>query len=168
MERGVIILNNDLNTAVTLHLLKHKLELTPIYFYQADKAEITTILQYFEFPYLFFVQFTPIKGDPLLNHLAQLTIAEQIAKKEFADYIVTTENIPLISSSSLTTTKILNKQVNKQLLRPIFSLTEKELKLPLNQTLELAEPTTLNYETKLQKIQPQLQESLNNLELQEL
>lgn len=170
MQRGVLLLQNDLKSAVATLQTKNRLDLIPLHF--SDNGDIKPLAEKLGFSHVYILPL-PKQENELLTRMVMLKIAEWIAERNEADFIITGENIPLISSDSLQIMQILNKTVKKEILRPIFSLTEQEIKrialeaglpdLPWQPSLSLTE--TKDYEKKFNRVLLTLQNHLQQIEM---
>ncbi len=177
MERGVFLLKLDLKTAVAAILVKNRFSLVAVHFYENDREGAIDLAENLGIKYLYLVPFVPFE-DPVINQLAMFKVAEMIADKELSKVIITGENVPLISSDSLEITKIFNENVNKKILRPVFSLTEDEIiriakenelsGMEYQASLNILKPQALDFKNKLLQLRPQLSRKVQEAEYLDL
>ncbi len=176
MDNAIALLENDLKSAVAIQLVRNRFSIIAVHFGE-QKEEIVDLAHRLGVRYIYFIPFEDYE-DVLLNKLAMMKMAEFVADKENAKAIITGEHIPLIASNHLEATKIINTQLNKTVVRPVFSLTEEEVlrianenELPpmkISPSLDLVNQNTDNAISKIRKIIPLLHENLKNSQVIEV
>jgi adenylyl- and sulfurtransferase ThiI len=176
MDTAIALLENDLKSAVAIQLVRNRFSIIAVHFGE-KKEEIIDLAHILGIRYIYFISFEDYK-DVLLNKLAMMKMAEFVADKENAKTIITGEHIPLIASNHLEATKIINAQLNKTVVRPVFSLTEEEVlrianenELPsmkISPSLDLVNQNTENAISKIRQIIPILRENLKNSQVIEV
>ena len=176
MEPAIALLENDLKSAVAIHLMQNRFSIVAIHFGD-HKEEIIDLAHILGINYVYFITYEDYK-DVLLNKLAMMKMAELVADKENARTIITGEHIPFIASNHLEVTRLINAQINKTIIRPIFSLAESEVlriaqendlpEMEISPSLDLINQNTDNAISKMRKIIPILRENLKNAQVIEV
>lgn len=135
--KAVILLSPGIDSPVAAHMMKEKgLELIGLNFFIGDHKAVDKIAQKLEINKVYHIShkeiLTEIKNNTnpkyacILCKRMMYRIAEALAKKEKAEFIVTGENLGQVASQTLDNLTVLDNAINMPILRPLLCFDKNE------------------------------------------
>ena len=136
--KAVILLSPGIDSPVAAHLMKEKgLELIGLNFFIGNHKAVDKIAEKLGIEKVFCIShkeiLSEIKNNTnpkyacLLCKRVMYRIAEALAKKEKAEFIVTGENLGQVASQTLDNLAVLDNAINMPILRPLLCFDKNEI-----------------------------------------
>jgi len=139
--KGILLVSSGFDSAVAGHLMKQKdIELVAVHFgKEGSKQEKLTedILKKIEVKKLYIIDLAPALEEFLSKaedrfvcvfcKRMMLRIAERIAEKEKANFLITGESLGQVASQTLHNMVVVDKAAKIKILRPLLSMDKKDI-----------------------------------------
>ncbi len=143
MTKAILLLSGGIDSPVAAYLMQKKgLELTALHFYNKHLADIntvekcTTLCQKLNISKLYIIPFDEQQAEIvkkcahryyyILQRRLMLRIAEALAQKENARFLVTGDNLGQVASQTLSNMTTIQRAVKIQILRPLLCFDKNE------------------------------------------
>ncbi len=138
-KKAVVLLSDGIDSITAAYLMKKELDLIFVHMLMGNtqlkiKELVSKIEKNSE---IYFVDFNKIQNkikkncnrrfQCVLCKRFMLRIAEKIAKKEKADFIITGENLGQVASQTLDNLKVINEAVSIPILQPLIGFNKNEI-----------------------------------------
>ena len=143
MERGIALLSGGIDSPVAIYLLQDRLDIIAIHFHQlplTDEKEIDKVKELCRIlgiKKLYLVPFTNVlkglvekchhRNYYILSKILMCKVAEGVAQQEFAQYLITGENLGQVSSQTLSNLTIITQNVSMAIFRPVLTYDKQEI-----------------------------------------
>lgn len=143
MEKAIALLSGGIDSPVSIHLMKERLEIIAAHFHQmplTDEKEIEKVKELVKVLGLrkvYLIPFTPVlkalveqcthKNYFILQKIVMMKAAEIIARQEDAQYLITGENLGQVSSQTLSNLISITKHVSLEIFRPLLTYDKEEI-----------------------------------------
>jgi tRNA uracil 4-sulfurtransferase len=143
MKKGIALLSGGIDSPVAIHLLKEKLEIIAVHFHQVELTgeqeieKVKSLSKLLGIKKLYLVPFVSVfkelvekcnhRDYYILSKIAMFQAAQEIAKKEGADFLITGENLAQVSSQTLINMKSITSQLDLTILRPLLTFDKQEI-----------------------------------------
>jgi len=138
-KKALVLLSDGIDSITAAYLMKDKLDLIFVHMEMSKtKEKIKKLVEKIK-PKgkTYFINFNKIQNNIkencnrrfqcLLCKRFMLRIAEKIAKKEKADFIITGENLGQVASQTLTNLKVIDEAVSIPILQPLIGFNKNEI-----------------------------------------
>lgn len=143
MQRGIALLSGGIDSPVSIHLMKNKLEIVAAHFHQeplTDEKEVEKVkelVKILKVKKIYLVPFVNVlkeltekckhKNYFILSKIAMFKAAEIIAEKEKATSLITGENLAQVSSQTLSNLSTITKNLQLEIFRPVLTYDKQEI-----------------------------------------
>ncbi len=143
MERGIALLSGGIDSPVAIHLLQDRLDIIAVHFHQlplTDEKEIDKVKELcrvLNLKKLYLIPFTNVlkglvekchhRNYYILSKILMCKVAELIAQKESAQYLITGENLGQVSSQTLSNLTVITQNVSMEIFRPVLTYDKQEI-----------------------------------------
>jgi tRNA uracil 4-sulfurtransferase len=143
MEKAVALLSGGIDSPVSIHLMKNKVEIIAAHFHQeplSDKKEVEKVKQLvklLDIKKVYLIPFIEVlkqiterckhKNYFILQKILMFKTAEIIADKEGAKYLITGENLAQVSSQTLSNLATITKHISLEIFRPVLTRDKQEI-----------------------------------------
>ncbi len=143
MDKAIALLSGGIDSPVSIHLLKDRLEIIAVHFHQlplTDQKEVDKVKELVKvlgIQKTYLIPFTPVlkelvekcphKNYYILSKVMMMKTAELIAVQEKAAYLITGENLGQVSSQTLSNLVAITRNVQLEILRPVLTLDKNEI-----------------------------------------
>ena len=133
--KGVVLLSGGIDSPVAYYIMKKKMDCIAIHFVMNGKEKIEAIMRLLHGK-IYFVSYEMIKEEILkvkesyrciICKRFMYGVAEEIAKIEDANIIITGENIGQVASQTLDNIKAIEKVVGMPVVRPLIAMDKEEI-----------------------------------------
>ena len=143
MEKGVALLSGGIDSPVAIHLMKDRLEIIAVHFHQmplSDESEIQKVKdlsRLLGIKKLYLVPFVDVLKELtkvcdhrnffILGKITMFRVAQMVAHKEGATFLITGENLAQVSSQTLSNLTTITKHLDLEILRPVLTYDKQEI-----------------------------------------
>jgi tRNA uracil 4-sulfurtransferase len=143
MEKGVALLSGGIDSPVAIHLMQDRLDIIAVHFHQlplTDEKEIDKVKELvgmLKLKKLYLIPFAESlkllvekcehKNYFILGKILMFKIAELIADKENAKFLITGENLAQVSSQTLSNLRVITKNLHLEIFRPVLTYDKQEI-----------------------------------------
>jgi tRNA uracil 4-sulfurtransferase len=143
MEKAVALLSGGIDSPVAIHRMKDNFEIIAVH---CDQRELTgngeiekveKLAKKLGVKKLYCLQFTNVFKEIadkcnhrdyfILSKIAMFKAAEEIAKKENSQLLITGENLAQVSSQTLSNMKSIDSQIKLKILRPLLTWDKQDI-----------------------------------------
>jgi tRNA uracil 4-sulfurtransferase len=137
-KKAIVLLSDGIDSITASYLMKDKLDLVFVHMQMSDtKKKIKELVDKVKpKAKIYFIDYKKIQNEIrncnrrfqcILCKRFMLRIAEKVAKKEKADFILTGENLGQVASQTLDNLKIINEAVSIPILQPLIGMNKDEI-----------------------------------------
>ncbi len=143
MDNAIALLSGGIDSPVAIHMMQNRLNIISVHFHQkplTDGKEIDKckeLLKHLKVKKLYLVPFAPVlkmlvekcnhKNYYILQKIVMFKVAELIAEKEGAKFLITGENLAQVSSQTLSNLTNITKNIDLEIFRPVLTFDKQEI-----------------------------------------
>ncbi len=143
MEKAIALLSGGIDSPVSIHLMQNRLEIIAIHFHQLpltgeeEIEKVKDLAKILKLKKLYMISFAEVLKSLVekCNHRDYYTLskilmfrtAELIAEKEEAKYLITGENLAQVSSQTLSSLRVITKNLSLEIFRPVLTYDKQEI-----------------------------------------
>ncbi|MBT4447096.1 hypothetical protein HOA92_01920 [archaeon] len=142
-SKAVALLSGGIDSPVAIHLLQDKLDILAVHFHQIpltderEREKVRELAKHLGIKKMYLISFAEIlkilveKCDHryyfVLSKILMYKVAEKIAVKESADFLITGGNLAQVSSQTLPSMHAITSQIKMTILRPLLCFDKQEI-----------------------------------------
>ena len=143
MEKAVALLSGGIDSPVSIHLMQNRLEVIAVHFHQLpltgeeEIEKVKDLAKVLKLKKLYIIPFVEVfkslvekcnhRDYYTLSKIVMFKVAEFIAEKEGAKFLVTGENLAQVSSQTLSSLKVITKNLSLEIFRPVLTYDKQEI-----------------------------------------
>jgi tRNA uracil 4-sulfurtransferase len=143
MERGVALLSGGIDSPVAIHLMQERLDIIAVHFHQMpltgpeELEKVKDLIKKLGLNKLYMVPFAEVlkllvekcnhRDYYTLSKILMFKVAELVAEKESAKFLITGENLAQVSSQTLSNLKAITKNLKLEIFRPVLTYDKQEI-----------------------------------------
>ena len=143
MERGVALLSGGIDSPVAIHLMQERLDIIAVHFHQMpltgpeELEKVKDLIKKLGLNKLYMVPFAEVlkllvekcnhRDYYTLSKILMFKVAELVAEKEGAKFLITGENLAQVSSQTLSNLKAITKNLKLEIFRPVLTYDKQEI-----------------------------------------
>ncbi len=143
MERGIALLSGGIDSPVSIHLMKERLEIVAVHFHQKpltgeeETDKVKELVKLLELKKVYLIPFAEVlkklvekcqhKNYFVLGKILMFKTAELVAEKEGAKFLITGENLAQVSSQTLSNLNVITKNLSLEIFRPVLTYDKQEI-----------------------------------------